>query len=268
MNAICILCNDIERFKLVTRNLPDEMPDLFVVNDTRLGDKTKELAKIYPKATFIEGQTIIDEFPNHENISRFALVHKLLIPWYMFKHFDYDKILLLDDDVFITDKVNDLIDSHDNGVLHNGLLAPHGCNSDNMRNRVIKYTAKMFGISQYEKLGQVNAGHILFDRKTINDEYQDIVYKWVTSEFFTEVLNAQKSWRSYFLDETFMTFFCLKNNYSSLSRKEVVLIISKYEKCDYELISRWFKKKALIHNCLQKHKTDMFHDLVEKGIIK
>lgn len=268
MSAICILCNDIKRFEFVTRNLPDEMPDLFVVNDTRLGDKTEELKKVYPNATFIKGSAIIDEFPKHENIFRFALVLKLLIPWYMFKHFGYGKILLLDDDVFITDKVNQLIDSHDNGALLNGLLTPHGCGTDGMKNQIIRYTAKHFGITKYEKIGQINAGHILFNRETINDDYQDVVYKWITSEFFTGVLNAQKSWRSFFLDEVFMTFFCLKNSYSHFSGRDIALIIRKYEKTDYEIIRRCFKNKALIHNCLQMHKNDMFHDLVEKGIIK
>lgn len=88
MNAICILCNDIERFKFVTNNLPEEMPDLFIINDTRLGDKTEEFKSIYSNATVIKGADIIEDFPKHENISRFALVLKLLIPWYMFKHYD------------------------------------------------------------------------------------------------------------------------------------------------------------------------------------
>ena len=140
MNAICILCNDLERFKIITDNLPKLEVDLFVINDTRLGNKIDELKKIYSNATFIKGSDIIESFPRHDNIDKYGLSVKLLIPAYMFKKYSYDRILLLDDDVLITDKISEFFNIYNKGACPGGLLIMYEMKGKSMSGKLINLT--------------------------------------------------------------------------------------------------------------------------------
>lgn len=52
-NAVCILANNMEYFNLFVQNYPEELRTddckLIVVNETRIGDKTKEIKRILKK---------------------------------------------------------------------------------------------------------------------------------------------------------------------------------------------------------------------------
>ena len=264
-NAICILCNDLERFKIITDNLPKLEVDLFVINDTRLGDKINELKKIYSNATFIKGSDIIESFPRHDNIDKYGLSVKLLIPAYMFKKYSYDRILLLDDDVLITDKISEFFNIYNKGACPGGLLIMYEMKGKSMSGKLINLTQDIFGINfVVGKTGRVNGGVLLFEK---DNEYEKYVLEYMRSDTFTMFLQKFSSWRSCYADEIFFTGYVVKNNYPKLN-SHAKLIAIKYEKFNYEIVKRCLKTKALVHIVTSHRKMDIFHGLIERGIIK
>ena len=265
MNAICILCNDLERFKIITDNLPKLEVNLFVINDTRLGDKIDKLKKIYSNATFIKGSDIIESFPRHDNIDKYGLSVKLLIPAYMFKKYNYDRILLLDDDVLITDKISEFFNIYNKGACPGALAMPHEIKNKSMAGILINLTQDIFGINFIVgKTWRVNGGVLLFEK---DNEYEKYVLQYMCSEVFTGFLQKFSSWKACCADEIFFTGYCLKNNYPSID-SHTKLIMIKYEKFKYKSVEYYLKTKAFIHIVTSRHKIDIFRGLIERGIIK
>lgn len=263
-NVICILANNLELFKIVTNNLPENI-NLFVINDTRLGDKINDLKAIYPNATYIRGNDMIDEFDFHPNVRRFALVLKLLIPTYMFKHYDCDKVLLLDDDVIITDKIHELFDTYVNGMSALGMLEKPPIKND-IRHQLILKICELFNVEHIPLLQSSNGGIILFDRDTIDNEYKQAVIDYVSDALMTQALIDARSWSTYQLDEIFFSYFTKRHNYPSM--KLAKCVADAYEKIDWEKYGRYIKNKALFHIVNRKHKVDVFKDLVKLNYLK
>ena len=107
----------------------------------------------------------------------------------------------------------------------------------------------------------------MFNRASIDDNYERYVLEYLSSDAFNEALVKGTTWRSYFLDEIFMTMFTLKYNYRNII-KYVKMLYLKKERYDYEHIRVWLDKKAIIHNMFQYEKMNLFNELIERGIIK
>lgn len=267
-HAICILTNDLTRFEIISRNFPANMPDLFVINDTRLGDKVDELKQIYSNATFIKGKDILDDFSNHENVSRFGIILKLLIPDYMFKNYDYDKILVIDDDIIVTDKISELFEINNNAVIRSPTVMDANDNVSSPRCKAIRLAVNAFNMPLDFKHQQFNGGQVLYYKKLFNaDDYANALVEYICNPTFTSVLNAQKSWATYALDELFTTTFMVKYGFEYFS-KYVHLHEKKYIDTDLTALDRKLKAKALVHIVTRINKLNIFRDLQREGIIK
>ena len=104
MNAVCILANNMDFFKHQVENYLPEC-DILVCNETRIGNKIDEIKTLMPKAIIIDSQDVVKEFSkicDTPFLHSYTMGMNILLQWYVFKHYNYDKVLFTEEDVLFT----------------------------------------------------------------------------------------------------------------------------------------------------------------------
>lgn len=117
--AICVLANNMYLFKELIINLPDNLKDFkfFIFNDTRIGDKTKEIHEIMKGFNY---EVITDKDTNElipvktDFVYDYSMSLKMLMPWYLFSTKNVDKVLFSDEDVLYTERLLNIFNSINN----------------------------------------------------------------------------------------------------------------------------------------------------------
>lgn len=135
MNAVLVLANNMDWFKLMVANFPTSINDfkLIVVNEVRIGDKTEEIERILKRSIVqnyevILSSTINQKFKedviNNEFVNDYTMSMNILSLWYVYKYMPkVEKILLLDDDVIIREGFEKIFESEKHAFYHNRLSA-------------------------------------------------------------------------------------------------------------------------------------------------
>lgn len=287
-NAICVLANDIKFFKLMICNLPEDFKDyaLIVVNEDRIGDKTQTLQKIlkmYNVKNYIilKATDIVNEFIKQNKlkttkfINDYTMGMNILSLWFLIAKYNFNKILLTDDDVIFFEGLKNVFSLNKNAYVTYRLSA--GLKYEKLgktEKKVFEEWYKIFDLTLNKEThdayikNYLSSGQRLIVVKNINiKEYEKYLIKFFESKILFERWENRKVPTSGFLDERFETFFFLNKIEKDLLKDFVTihcLGIEKTKDNDYYK----FKNKTIFHNATKSHKKEIYKEMIKRGIIK
>lgn len=280
MNIICVVSNDIFRFKVFINNLPECISNykLIFVTDPRLGDKIDCFKKLSPETDVISSREVLNEYHNilsttNPNVDKYPLGYKMILPWYISRKYNLSKLFLLDDDIILTNKLDYLFENIDHPssvatTFMGSSLGLHGLNST-----LIEKALSINGIESNVVVPYINGGNILFSNDINFDEYIASVKEYLESDIVTELISKQKYWWSYYIDEVF--FSALFKQYSKHFKgvydlykhvKQYVVCPSNVEKHIMDIGAN-IEKYALTHYAPFDTDT-LYPQLIKKGYLK
>ena len=271
MNIICVVSNSIRRFKFLIHNLPKLTNcKIIFATDPRLGDKRDEMKSLYPEAEIISAMDVLDEYSN-KNLYNYALGYKMVLPWYIHQNYAFDKFIMTDDDIVITDIVEEMFNKINGpSAVQTGTLSISHKQNNTIKN-LRKLVFEINNISYSEKIPYVNGGHILFTNNMDFRDYIQRVDTFMDSDIVTEALSNQKTWLDFFIDEVF--FSSLFKYYSK--QYDNVYSLDEYVNCNPFVIKNGFAES--IFKAIDKHAITHFAgmpdnmvypQLIKKGYLK
>lgn len=288
MNAIAVNANNLDLFRALIWNLPEEVEDdLFCIfTDTRLGDKTKELEEILKSSQLnlnyrvFTNRIVYDKLAEIMPITDFAESYtmsiNMLMYWFCFKfNKKIDGLLVIDDDVILSKSINNLFDGEEkyfvDKLCRTGLKTAIA-NGSSTNVMVFDEIIEGFGggifvddvVSLY-----INGGHKLHYRRNANLElYERGLKGFFNSEFLEGIWLQRRSYRTQFLDERFdnvyLTFMNVRNNI--LYETESVRFFNMSVISDNILLH--CRQRPIVHVCNGKWKESTYQKLNELGVIK
>lgn len=287
-NAVVIICNDIDFFRLMAENFPDDVNDvkLIVCNDDRLGDRSGEITEILEKSILNEWELLkaseINELLNWygvegEFVEDYTMSTKMTAPWFVFEtNEDVEKLLVLDEDVILNDGFSTLFDS-DKSLFYTMRLSAgpkdyfrEGSAQDALFKELFRVNDIEFSLKWWQESYikcYIGAGNMLILRDDFdNDRYLKVLEKFFKSNLIKSFWDKRKVHTSYFIDERFMNLFLddVKNNGLN---KLVHVEISKPEKITNNSFNK-MKRALVIHNATKSHKRKVYNMMIDNGVIK
>lgn len=288
-NAICILCNNTDYLKAFIDNFQyknNKEIDLILINEVRIGnkiDKIKEICNGISNIIVINGNVIIDKFKkeisNHKFVDEYTMGLNILQQWYVFKYMNYNKVLVLDDDVIINNIDNIL--NYDISLFYLFRLSAGGKTySENSKpyKMLIRAMDNIFelGINEgnYTTIwtnNHINAGERLYVRKDFKlDEYEKYLKRFYENQYIRYLWSIRKKPGSFYLDEWFESFYAYKTkiiNDILRVNKLAYIEISNNERIDFTKYTA-VKKYSIWHNATCSHKLNWLNSLKENKLIK
>ncbi len=287
-NAVVILANYMDFLEIMLDNYPSELynTDLVIINETRIGDKTTEIRTLLNKYSSVVKNSIIitdadinDKFTeviDNEFVHDYSMSMKLLPLWYLMKFYDYNKLLIMDEDVIINDGINKLFDTDHSLFKHYRMSAGPGEYNQLSKNvislfeefgRIFDFT---FDADVYKNVYLKNyesAGQKLIIRDDFNlNKYEEKLKKFFESDLIHSFWLRRRVPTSYALDEKFETFFFLDVTNDDLKPSTYLIIGRPENTTDKQYIA--LKKYAIIHNATRSHKVKVYKRLMNCGLIK
>ena len=285
-NVISILANNLDYFKLLCNNFPEDINDYAVIafTETRIGDKTKELKQILSesKAKYfkvIPSNKVIDKFKanviDNDFVDDYTMGMNILMLWYLLKYSKFEKILLLDDDIILGNGLKKLFNTKHSLFMPFRLSAgPSDINKNSENGKEIfkewfSIFGKEFNQENYKNLyinKYMNSGQRLIVKNDINLEYyQSMLYKFFNSKVFYKFWKNRKSHVSFFFDERFEVF-AFNELYNNGMKPFSFLLVSKFEKITQNDLKH-ISNATIFHNITRSHKDKVYKLLIENGVI-
>lgn len=233
MNILCIVTNNKLRLKTLIKNLPTNRNyEIIFVTDPRISAMNTTIKSLYPKANIVTSTTVLHEFYSKnscsENVEAYALGYKMVLPWYMFNNYKVDKLLLVDDDILVTEKLNNMFNEINNpAAVNNGTLKINNYNTTSDEIKSLSFNVN--NIDCNEHIPYVNGGSLLFTKDLNYNDYIAKVIEFFNSDTVTKALAKQKTWLDFYMDEVF--FSCLFYKYSKSFNNTYIL--NKFVNCRF-----------------------------------
>ena len=279
--ALCVLANNMDYFKVLCKNLKQGDYDIIVCNETRIGNKVDKIKKICPNAIVVDSEDVVKDFATNvvdtEFLHTYTMGMKILIIWYVFKNFDYDKVFFTDEDVIINNI--DRIFDYDKSAFyyftlsagsHTGLKA----NNEKYQKMIAEFN-KIFGLDVNEDnyydmwvKKHINAGQRLYVRKDVK-QFEKYLKKYFKSDYIKYIWDNRKRPTEMMLDEWFESMYILKTGIGTgvLNKNHHVLLeIANPAKIDFTKFN--LKKWDMMHNATSSHKMEWLKILKEYKQIK
>lgn len=272
MNAIAIRTNRLDVWKIVARNYPSSIYKykLFLVIEDKLKTSKDDVLKILAENGFTNFQIlhstdIEDDFSkllcNNEFVKLYKGNTMTLTSWYIRRHYDVTKLLLLDEDVLLNDDF-DIVFNYDKNAFYSydGNIA---------RDRTVETELewkKLFD-KQSALYTPWSNPSLHVDSKINKTKEQDDLIKIYESDYFINKAKKQRSWHISYFDQTAlgMVYFD-RLDYVDL-RTSTSLIIMGPNNINMDKIERDVKTKKFTHLCC-KSKLSILDELVKKGVLK
>lgn len=286
--AICMLCNNTTYLKAFIDNFQykNSNIDLILINETRIGNKIDEIKEICSGITnvrIIDGNDVIELFKkqitNHKFVDEYTMGLNILQNWYVFKYMDYDKVIVIDDDVIINNV--DPIFEYDKSLFYLFRLSAgaktYSQNSADYK-KLIRGFSDIFDLTinetNYSELwtnNHINAGERMYLRSEFDlNKYEEYLKRFYENQYIRYLWNIRRKPGSYYLDEWFESFFAYKTNIiNDIMRTEKLayIEISNNDKIDFNKYTK-AKDYPIWHNATCSHKKDWLVLLKENNIIK
>lgn len=272
MDIICVVTNDIYRFKILTGNLPSNIKDykLVFVTDPRLGNSINDFKQLYSDAEFISSNEVLnfyhdDLHTSDDNINKYPLGYKIILPWYISKLYNFDKLLMLDDDIIITEKIKELFDSINGPSVYATYLMHKKTSFPKLDSDLICLALRVNEIDENKIIPYINGGHIMFTKDINYDEYISRIKIYMENPITIDLINKQEYWWSYYIDEVF--FSALFQDYSK--KYDGIYDLHKYVMIHSTIdgIGNSLKKHAVLHFAPFDTNT-LYPQLLKKGYLK
>lgn len=284
-NAICVLANDMILFANMINNLPDIDVDLIVINETRIGNKIneiKEITKNIKSCIVIDSDIIINKFKNDvincNFVDTYTMGMNILMQWYIFKYYDYDKVLFLDDDIVLTKNINNVFELNNSSFYIFTLSV--GAPQYNMNTKKMKLCIDTFNDlfdlnindeNYREKwiYTHVNGGQRLYCKSDFNlDLYTYYLKLFYTNKNIEYLWNIRTNHASFYLDERFEGFVAYKSNIINNNLNVLTqLEFNNPDKINFEKYNA-LDKKAIWHIVARTKKLQWINNLKEVNKLK
>ena len=286
-NAICLLVNNLDFIQTFIKNLPKNIDkyDLILINETRIGNKIKSISKItenLDNVIILDSQEIANEFKekvvNTKFVDEYTMGMNILAQWYIFIKYDYEKVLFLDDDVLINEKIDEIFENDKCMFYKFGLSCGGQAYDDNnvKYKALIKAFGDMYGLdinrTTYKDLWKNNHlanGQRLYYRKDFDiEKYTDDLAKFYSNEILRTFWLNRTMHTSYHLDEWFETLFAYTAGIINDELKKYTYIeMSDNKRIDFNKYNK-INKCPIWHNATASHKTDWIIELKKHNLIK
>lgn len=282
-NAVVILANNIDFLRVQVRNLPKLDADYIVCAETRIGTSIDEIRKVVGESVkIIDSQDVIEDF---RHIVETAFLHSytmgmnILLQWYVFTHFDYQKVLFTEEDVILTEGVNEIF-KEDHCLFYTWSMSSQTQDYTKLNKSAKAYVDefnKLFDLGinaeNYRDLWKnthISSGQRLYVRDTFDmDYYVECLTKFFKSIVLDKCWLNRKTHRTGYLDERFEGFYAYKTGIlNSDIQPYTVLEISKPEKVDFTKYNKIQRCKGIWHNATVNQKTKWYQCLKEHNLIK
>lgn len=289
-NAICILANNMDYFRLFIQNYPKELETndfiLIVINEIRIGDKTKEIKEILVKYNIsnykiFTSRKIVNLFKkevlDNNFVENYTMSMNILSLWFIKKHSKLiQKVLLLDDDIILRPGIAFLFKTNHHLFKSNRLSAgmadfeSQSANAKNIFNEWFKIFNVKFSQEWWKEKylkRYANSGQrlIVLERIDIN-LYENKLINFFKSDLFYSAWMSRNTHTSWYFDERFETFFFFDDLNNDLNTS-TFLILSRREKLTNASIKKMLRS-SIIHNATNSHKKNVYNFMIENGIIK
>lgn len=280
MNAVCILANNMDFFKHQAENYLPEC-DILVCNETRIGNKIDEIKTLLPRAIIIDSQDVVKEFSkicDTPFLHSYTMGMNILLQWYVFKHYNYDKVLFTEEDVLFTPDIMNIF-NEDHNLFCVWTFSACCTNYDKLKDLKKEYVDefdKIFNLNfTSENFGyiwkntHIASGQRLYIRDKFDiDTYIKYLIAFYSSKVFEACWDRRKSHRSYYLDERFEGFYAYKLGYLNGDIwKYTYLELRKPEKVDFNKYKKIKTCGGIWHNAAMSHKYKWYENLKNYGLI-
>lgn len=289
-NAICVLANNMDYFRLFIQNYPEELKTgdfiLIVVNETRIGDKTKEIKRMLaesdiPNYNVFTSRKICDIFKeevvDNDFVEDYTMSMNILSLWFIKRHSKViQKVLLLDDDVILRPGIAQLFETDHHLFKSNRLSA--GCadfenQSGNAKN-IFNEWFKIFGVEfsqewwkeQYLKKYANSGQRLIVLEKLDLSLYEKKLTEFFESDLFYFAWMSRNTHTSWYFDERFETFFFFDDLNDDLNAS-TFLVLSRREKLTSGSVRKMLRS-SIIHNATNSHKKSVYNFMIENGVIE
>lgn len=280
--AICMLCNNTTYLQAFINNFQYKNKndfDLILINETRIGNKIDEIKKIcngINNVLIIDGNCIIEKFKkeiiDHKFVNEYTMGLNILQNWYIFKYYNYEKVIVIDDDVLVNNL--DKIFAYEKSLFYLFRLSAgsktYQSNSKQYR-LLIKGMSQIFDLEiksdNYTELwtnNHINAGERLYIKKYFNlEKYEEYLKRFYDNEYIRYLWHIRKKPGSFFLDEWFESFFAYKTgiiNDLMKTEKLAYIEIRSEDKIDFNKYEK-ASKYPIWHNATCSHKNIWLENL-------
>ena len=284
--AILMLCNNTTYLRAFINNYEQKDEDLIIINETRIGNKIKEIKDIVKnvRCIVLDNKDIVDIFikdtNSHNNfIDEYTMGGNILQQWYVFKYLDYEKVIVLDDDVLINN-INKVFE-YDTSIFYKFALSA-GAKEYNLNSSIeigkIKAFGEIFDIDinkdNYKEVwvnNHINAGQRMYIRKEFNiDLYEKYLIKFFNNNVMRFLWFKRNKPGSYYLDEWFESMFAYKTGITNdilREQKLAYIEIRNDERVDFTKYDK-HKTHCIWHNATCSHKLNWLQKLKENDLIK
>lgn len=281
-NAIVILANNIELLKAQIDNLPKLNCDYIICNETRIGNKINEIKNIAPFAIIIDSIDVINKFSklySSDFLNDYTMGMNILLQWYIFKFFNYDKVLFTEEDVIFTDNINNIF-NEDKCLFYTWGISASTKPYNELKNRDKAYVDawdKMFNIHftndnylDIWKKYHLASGQRYYVRDKFDLKlYEQKLIEFYSNEVFHECWVNRRTHRSYYIDERFEGFFVYSTGIINNEIKPYTYIeIAKPEKVNIDKYNAIEKCGGIWHNATVSNKLKWIEILKQNNKIK
>lgn len=285
-NAILMLCNNMTYLKAFIDNYDQQDEDLIIINETRIGnkiDKIKDITKNI-RCIVLDNKDIVEKFKEDNNcnnkfIDEYTMGGNILQNWYIFKYMDYDKVIVLDDDVLINNI--DKVFSYNKSLFYLFALSA-GAKEYDLNSSIELLKVKAFGDifdieinrENYKEVwtkNHINAGQRLYLKTEFDiNKYEEYLVKFYTNSVMRFLWFKRKKPGSYYLDEWFESMFAYKTgiiNDILRTGKLAYIEIRNDDKADFTKYDK-HKTHCIWHNATCSHKVQWLNKMKEHNLIK
>lgn len=282
--AICILCNNTRYLQAFIDNYNQKDEDLIIINEVRIGDKTKEIKEIVKdkRCIVISSEEVISKLKEQvvdtPFVNEYTMGMNILYQWYVFKFFDYDKVIFSDDDVLYNDL--EPIYNSEKSLFYIFALSAGGKTYDDnssIYKNLIKSFCEVYDLDinkdNYREAwrnNHISSGQKMYVRNEFQlEEYEKYLKRFFENQYIRYLWTKRNRPQSYYLDEWFEGLFLYKTNIINdelKKQKLVYLEIRNDNKIDFNKYTK-NKECCIWHNATCQHKRAWLEKLKEHGCI-
>ena len=289
--AIIVLANNLQFFQLFINNIPNTLNDfiLIAVNQTRIGDKTKQLNQILNKSIInnymiIPSQIINNKFKqdviSNQFVDSYCMSMNILSNWYIFKYInDIQKLMFLDDDVIIKNGFQKIFQNNYDMFKYIRLSAGKVNYNDQSKNvrRCFDQFFKIFNIkfstewwTNFYLKKYINVGHWYTNKKLFDiNNYESKLKLFFQNKVFEQLWNNRKTYASFMFDQKFLFFYFINEINDALRPYTYIITNGPQTFTNLKEIKKLQRhpQYVIIHNATKSRKAQLFKILIDNGYI-
>lgn len=291
-NTIVILSNNYDLLQAQIDNLPSN--DLFnqhncdyiICIESRIGtdvDVIKSIVK--DRAAFIiDSADVVAAFANNIHKSDFLYEYtmgmNILLQWYMFTYYSYDKVLFTEDDVILTNNVFNIFTNLNKCAFYiwKTLVVPSDHYARATKKTVQYYDefSRIFNLHiNKDNFGTIwnsthlSSGQRLYVRDTFDMQYYiHCLIEFFDSTIFRQKYASRKTHRYGYLDERFEGFYAYSSGILNNDMKPYTSLEIGKPKIDFNKYNRIKNCGGIWHNATVNNKLEWIKQLKSCGKLR